>query len=676
MTDSHHVPLPLSVPSRPSQAEQRSRTWPWAKLLRWIVLIGLLAPDWENGRDTVAAQMACAYYSVSQPLTDLGPNEYYRLTSLNPPTFRATGEIGGLYPGGTNERPAAHTAAGVALASQIQPLAANGEPAPSGKIGLASVGMSNTSSEFDRFRSMANADPQVHDQLVLVNGAAGGGVIERWVDPQHPQYNTYWNYFNTQMANAGLSPAQIQVVWAKVTNQGYKANFPADMRTLAGQFELLARELKSRLPNLKLTYFSSRTRAFAYFAGPAEPTAFENAFAVRWLLEKQINGDPGLNFDPSLGATPVSYLSWGPYLWIDGLNPRSDGRTWPLSNVVSTDCVHPTAAGNQAVADMLMEFFKSDPTTTGWFLNPGVPTLTPVPTLTMGPTPTRTLTPTRTPTLPATVTASPTLTRTPTGTRTATSTTTPTRTVTQTATPSATRTVTSTPTQGYTAVPTSSPTPTTSRTPTLTPTLLPPTSPISWWGFGSDLVTDDINGCVGCSNTSAAWFAPSLVSGGYAFNGASSALNLGTFPYLNSRSAFTVAAWVRPGFDHSHSTWRYVLSDGSNIQLFYLSNINDWRASIRTTSGTYRLDTSGLTWSANTWHLLALTFDGASAKLYWDGNLASSLAVSGAVAADSGATYLGRASSAGNHFLGDIDELRVYSYALSAAELLALFLSP
>src|SRR6266404_171109 len=50
-----------------------------------------------------------------KPLTELGAGEYQ-------------GIQGGLYPSGKNERPAAHEAAGLALAKQVQPLSADGKP--------------------------------------------------------------------------------------------------------------------------------------------------------------------------------------------------------------------------------------------------------------------------------------------------------------------------------------------------------------------------------------------------------------------------------------------------------------------------------------------------------------------------------------------------------------------
>ena len=66
------------------------------------------------------------------PLTDLGSGTY-------------NGRVGGLYPGGSNTRPGAHDAAGLAIAQSLEPLDATGSPDPTnGKLVMASLGLSNT----------------------------------------------------------------------------------------------------------------------------------------------------------------------------------------------------------------------------------------------------------------------------------------------------------------------------------------------------------------------------------------------------------------------------------------------------------------------------------------------------------------------------------------------------
>src|SRR3989338_6749028 len=83
----------------------------------------------------------CTKTSVGlKPLTELGTGSH-------------KGYQGGLYPNGSNQRPFAHDSAGLHISRQIRPLDGNGTPDPvRGKMVLLSIGMSNTTQEFSRFK--------------------------------------------------------------------------------------------------------------------------------------------------------------------------------------------------------------------------------------------------------------------------------------------------------------------------------------------------------------------------------------------------------------------------------------------------------------------------------------------------------------------------------------------
>jgi hypothetical protein len=74
--------------------------------------------------------------------------------------------------------------------------------------------------------------------------------------------------------------------------------------------------------------------------------------------------------------------------------PRGDGFVW-LPDDMAPDCTHPSSNGRLKIANLLLEFFQSDTSTTSWFL--GDPGLTPTPqptvTATVTPTPFPNLTP-------------------------------------------------------------------------------------------------------------------------------------------------------------------------------------------------------------------------------------------------------------------------------------------
>jgi hypothetical protein len=335
-----------------------------------LVFIGLTAPQFA---EPARAQTTCGgtFTSVSPALTDLGPAEYIRLND-GPTSF-----FGGLYPGGLNSRPPAHEAAGVAISEQIIPLDGQGNPDPvDGKIAMISVGMSNTEVEFSEFITVTENDPTINEELYIINGAQGGQAAAEWANPAAPT----WDVVDQRLASAGLTPAQVQVAWVKQALR-FGGGFPEKAEALQADLEAIAQSLFIRYPNIKLAFYSSRTRSYLYWNGLSpEPIAFETGFSVKWMIEKQIYGDPTLNYDPVNGPVVAPYLSWGPYLWADGINPRGDGFVW-LPDDLLPDCTHPSPSGSQKIASLLLAFFQSDPVSREWFVEEILipPTATPTP---------------------------------------------------------------------------------------------------------------------------------------------------------------------------------------------------------------------------------------------------------------------------------------------------------
>jgi hypothetical protein len=277
---------------------------------------------------------------------------------------------GGLYPGGTSSRDDAHEAAGILIATgDVVPLDAAGVPDPAGAIVLLSVGMCNTSQEFDDFVMTSAIDPSINPALVVVNGAQGGQTAAIWADP----LSMPWGVVDMRLTAAGVTPEQVEVVWIKEANAGPAMDgaFPLHAQLLQANLEDIARNLRARYPNLRLTYWSSRTRAYTADSTTLnpEPYAFESAYSVKWMIEAQIGGEPTLSYDPATGV--AAWMSWGPYLWADGTAGRSDGFVWECTDTVM-DFTHPSPTGQVKVAEELTAFFKTDPTATPWFLTPDV----------------------------------------------------------------------------------------------------------------------------------------------------------------------------------------------------------------------------------------------------------------------------------------------------------------
>ncbi|MFM8469847.1 MAG: hypothetical protein ACKODH_07750 [Limisphaerales bacterium] len=286
------------------------------------------------------------------PLTELGTEKY-------------KGEDGGLYGGGKNEPPPAHLAAAQREAAKIQPLDADGKPTKDGKIVLLSVGMSNTTQSFSRFKQQADRDPAKSPSLVIVDGAQGGQTGTRWADPKTP----LWAEVENRLQRADVSARQVQVVWMKQAEAG-PANlgeFPRHALVLKTNLVVSLHNLKAKFPNLRVAYLSSRTYGgYATTQLNPEPYAFETAFAPRWLIQDQIAGKPELNFDAARGPVRSPVLLWGPYLWADGATPRkTDGFLYEKDDF-GGDGTHPSNSGQQKVADLLLKFFQREQTAK-WF---------------------------------------------------------------------------------------------------------------------------------------------------------------------------------------------------------------------------------------------------------------------------------------------------------------------
>jgi hypothetical protein len=293
-----------------------------------------------------------------KPLTELGPGTY-------------KGETGGLYGQGRNEPPVQHQEAAKKAASRIQPLDAQGQPSASGKIGLLSVGMSNTTQEFSLFKKLADADPRKSDHVVIVDGAQGGQASEQWTDPTSDVGKRVWGTVDQRLKTAEINPEQVQVAWIKqaIIAQGRFGEFPAHARKLESDLVAILQQLKRHFPNLQLAYLSSRIYA-GYATTPLnpEPYAYEGAFSARWVIDSQVQGEARLNYDRERGDVQAPVVLWGPYLWGDGATPRSDGLVWNRDDLVERDGTHPSESGRKKVADLLLAFFRTDPYAKGWYL--------------------------------------------------------------------------------------------------------------------------------------------------------------------------------------------------------------------------------------------------------------------------------------------------------------------
>lgn len=337
----------------------RERCYSRSASIGWLLLVLLTIIPLSSD---LLAQDCSGTSTDLIPLTDLGTQLY-------------KGSQGGLYPDGSNVMSQDRLTAGLAFLKEIQPLNSAGQPDANGKIVLISMGMSNSQQEFTPFIPLALADPEINPNLVIVNGAKATQDASKWsvVNGQA------WQNLASQISAAGVTNLQVQAAWllnAMPATLGPQT-FPERAQWLKDFLKTGIRNLKDSYPNVRVVYLSSRIYA-GYATTPLspEPFAYEGGFAMKWLIEDQINGDPELSYD---GANPEApWLAWGPYLWANGLGSddvsggvpgRSDGLEWECGDY-QNDGTHPDPrTGAPKVAQLILDFFKTDSTTTRWFLN-------------------------------------------------------------------------------------------------------------------------------------------------------------------------------------------------------------------------------------------------------------------------------------------------------------------
>ena len=326
------------------------------------------------------------------------------LSDLGTSTYLGKFE-GGLYPNGSNSPPTAHDAAGKAHAASIQPLDVNGNPNSAGKIVMMSIGMSNTTDEWcgngggspcvaSTFTTLAQAAGGLNPALVIADGAVGGQDADKWLDPNPahclpsnpPWCNNYNRIATDVLPPLGVTEKQVQVIWLKEADANPTLSLPstsADAYVLERFLGQIVRAAKARYPSLQVIVLSSRIYG-GYATTPLnpEPYAYESGFAVKWLIQAQINQMAGAGADPIAGdlnygpGGAAPWLGWSAYLWANGTTARSDGTVWCHAQAGSpcngeqdyqNDGTHPlNPTGTAKVGTMLLNFFKTSPYT-GWF---------------------------------------------------------------------------------------------------------------------------------------------------------------------------------------------------------------------------------------------------------------------------------------------------------------------
>jgi hypothetical protein len=183
------------------------------------------------------------------------------------------------------------------------------------------------------------------------------------------------------------------------------------------------------------------------------------------------------------------------------------------------------------------------------------------------------------------------------------------------------------------------------------------------------------NATTGPTRTTAGRFGKGMV-----FDGVDDLISVTDSNSLDFTNAMTLMAWVKP---NNQNGWRNVVLKQNGADLAYGLYSNNSAGSLGQPSGYVRIGTNTKAVAATDsalstmWMHVALTYDGASMKIYVNGNLQRTLAVTGSMAATSNPLTIGGNNAwLDEFFSGTIDEVRVMNVALAIGDIQTLMRTP
>jgi hypothetical protein len=197
----------------------------------------------------------------------------------------------------------------------------------------------------------------------------------------------------------------------------------------------------------------------------------------------------------------------------------------------------------------------------------------------------------------------------------------------------------------------------------------PPNGLVSWWA--ADNTAADVTGTDDGTINGSVSFVAGEVGNAFSFDGNGSNYVSAPANAALDLSVFTVDAWIYPT---SSTGARYILDKtasgvGTN---YYLALTTDNLVEFGFNDGNYRFVDSATSVPVNQWSHVAGTYDGSTIKVYINGTLSNSFVFSGSPPTGE-AIRMGVDNSGSYAFTGNIDEVEVFSRALTDAEVLSIY---
>jgi glucose/arabinose dehydrogenase/PKD repeat protein len=202
---------------------------------------------------------------------------------------------------------------------------------------------------------------------------------------------------------------------------------------------------------------------------------------------------------------------------------------------------------------------------------------------------------------------------------------------------------------------------------------------VAAYGFdqGSGTAVTDSSGTGNNGSTSGTtWNAAGRFGSALSFNGSSASVTIPDSNSLDLSGGMTLEAWVNPS--SAGGPWRTVVfkqtSSGMVYALYSNNGANRPTGQVNILGEQNALGTALV--PANAWTHLATTYDGATLRLYVNGTQVAAKPQTGNIPASTGALRIGGNAVWAEWFAGLIDEVRIYSRALTAGEIQTDMVTP
>lgn len=229
------------------------------------------------------------------------------------------GKAGGLYDNNTNKIPQDFITQGIGKTKNFVPLNIKGNPdRKSGKVVFAMIGSTYNSQENEAGMELLGRNmTQIVDkfQTVLIDNQENS--LKKLTVS-----TILWEGFGSQLSEKGLSNLQVRVLALDILDPVFLQSENMTSEQLKDFLIKIIELAQVQYPNLGIIYL--HTPLFhGYLDADLEPYTYELAFDIRDLVigQKLDNGEP--------------LLLWGPYMWVNVDEIRSDGFSLVIGDYVN-----------------------------------------------------------------------------------------------------------------------------------------------------------------------------------------------------------------------------------------------------------------------------------------------------------------------------------------------------